>query len=114
LKRIRRILIALVIVIAAIFVGVNWIIPVGLSSYMQKKAPPVTRVVPIELKDERVSTAPGKKLSYFGYEFEVPWSDIDAAQTQLYPKYKSTKNMVDLRFRSGLRMLASSSPPIYG
>jgi len=37
------------------------------------------------LKDTSVSEAPGTKLSYFGYEFEVPWSDLDESQTKLYP-----------------------------
>jgi len=29
-----------------------------------------------------MSSAPGLKLSYFGWEFEVPWKDLDAGKTK--------------------------------
>jgi hypothetical protein len=64
----------------------------------------------IGLFDKSIAEAPGTKLSYFGYEFEVPWSDLDETQTKLYPKEKSEKNRVDLRFRSGLRLFVTAVP----
>ena len=63
------------------------------------------------MKDKSVSEVPGKKLSYFGYEFEIPWSDLDETQTKLYPNDKTEKCKVDLRFRSGLRLVVTAIPP---
>ena len=106
-----RILITVIITLAVIFVGVTWVAPVALSFYAAKRAPAVTRIVPIELKDNFMSGAPGQKLSYFGYEFEVPWTDLDETQTKLYPKDKPEKNRADLRFHSGLRLVVTAIPP---
>jgi hypothetical protein len=71
-KLLRRILVIVAITVAVVFVGVEWIAPVALSYYGARKAPAVTRVVPTDLKDQSVSLAPSSRLSYFGYEFEVP------------------------------------------
>jgi hypothetical protein len=109
LRLLRRILVTLVITFAVVFVGVEWIAPVALSYYGARKAPAVTRIVPTDLKDLTVSQAPGSRLSYFGYEFEVPWNDIDETQTKLYPKDKP--NRVVLVFRSGLRPMITALPP---
>ena len=111
MRLLRRILITLVVTLAVVFVGVEWIAPVALSFYAAKKAPRVARVVPTDLKDQSVSESPGTKLSYFGYEFEIPWSDLDETQTTLYPKDKPEKYKVDLRFRSGLRLVITALPP---
>jgi hypothetical protein len=110
-KLLRRIAITLVIALAGVFVTVNWIAPVALSFYAAQKAPAVASIVPVDLKDKSISKAPGQKLSYFGYEFEVPWSDLDETHTKLYPQDKSEKTKVDLRFRSGLRLVVSGIPP---
>src|SRR5258708_39167561 len=37
---------------------------------------PVVKRVPIELSDLSVSQTTRKRLSYFGYDFDVPWYDI--------------------------------------
>jgi hypothetical protein len=109
LRLLRRILVTLVIILAVVFVGVEWIAPVALSYYGARKAPAVTRVVPTDLKDHTVSQSPGSRLSYFGYEFEIPWNDIDETQTKLYPRDKP--NRVVLVFRSGLRLIITALPP---
>lgn len=101
----------MVITVAVVFVGVYWIAPVALSFYAAQKAPPVASIVPTDLKDKSISQAPGKKLSYFGYEFEVPWNDLDETQAKLYPKDKPEKTKVDLHFRSGLRLVVSAARP---
>ena len=111
MKVLRRILLTVFITLAIIFVGVQWIAPVALSFYAARTALPVARVVPANLKDKSISETAGKKLSYFGYVFDVPWSDLDETQTKLYPKDKPNKTRVDLRFRSGLRVLVSAIPP---
>ncbi|MGA8540448.1 MAG: hypothetical protein WB566_13170 [Terriglobales bacterium] len=109
MRLLRRILITVVVTLAVAFVGVYGIVVVS-SFYTAKKAP-FARIVPTALKDESVSEAPGTKLSYFGYELEVPWTDLDGNQTKLYPKDKPDKFRVDLHFRSGLRLLVSAIPP---
>lgn len=101
----------MVATLTVIFIGVQWIGPVALSFYAARKVPPVARIVPADLKDTSVSSAQGTKLSYFGYEFEVPWSDLDKTQTTLYPKDKPEKFMVYLHFQSGLRLSVSAMPP---
>ena len=110
LRILRRIVITVIVTVAVIFLGVGWVAPVALSFYAARKVPPVARVVPTDLKDTSVSQAPGTKLSYFGYEFEVPWSDLDQTQTKLYPADKPEKTIVVLTFRSGLRLKVSAIP----
>ena len=109
MRLLRRILVTLVITFAVVFVDVEWIAPVALSYYGARKAPAVTRIVPTDLKDPTVSQAPGSRLSYFGYEFEIPWNDIDGTQTMLYAKDKP--NRVVLVFRSGLKLMITALPP---
>jgi hypothetical protein len=99
-----------VITVAVIFVVTRWAAPVAISYYLVKKASPIIRVVPTDLKDPSISQAPGMKLSYLGYEFEVPWTDLDDSQTKLYPNGKTEKTRVDLHFRSGLRLLVTALP----
>jgi hypothetical protein len=111
LRVLRRILITLLVALAVVFVGVTWIAPVALSYYSARTAPPVARVVPTDLKDQSVAVGSGKKLSYFGYEFEIPWNDLDETQTKLYPTDKTEKCKVDLHFRSGLRLIVTAVPP---
>ncbi len=110
MRLLRRILITVVVTLAVVFAGGYWIAPVALSFYAARKALPVARIVPTELKDKSVSDAPGAKLSYFGYEFEIPWDDLDATQTKLYPENKPEKIRVDLHFRSGLRLWVTALP----
>jgi len=110
-KRLRRILITVAVVLAVIFVGITWIAPVAFSYYSVWTAPPIAKVVPIDLKDQSVSNAPGSRLSFFGYEFEVPWTYLDEAQTKLYPEDKPGKCKVDLHFHSGLRLIITAVPP---
>ena len=106
----RRILLTAVITVTVILVVIRWAAPVALSYYSVRKAPPIVRVVPTDLKDLSISEAPGMKLSYLGYEFEVPWIDLDESQIKLYPSDKTEKNRVDLHFRSGLRLLVTAVP----
>lgn len=44
---------------------------------------PFVKLMPVPLPDLSVAQAPGMKLSYFGYEFEIPWTDIDTEKTQI-------------------------------
>lgn len=58
-----------------------------------------------------MSQTEGAKLSYLGYEFDVPWNDLDDAKTQLYPKDKPDKTMARLYFSSGLQLIVITGPP---
>lgn len=48
------------------------------------------------------------KLSYVGYEFEIPWTDLDESQTRLFPTDNPATAV--LVFRSGLHMIVSTGP----
>jgi hypothetical protein len=83
-----------------------WAAPVALSIWTAQKVSSRARLVPVELTDTSVSPA-GTKLSYFGYEFELPWSDVDASRSQANPKL----NRAVIVFRSGLQMSVTALPP---
>ena len=106
----RRILVTFILSCVFGFVGAYWIVPVAVSFYSANKLPATAKVVPTDLQDHSVSQAPGTRLSYVGYDFEVPWTDLDNAKTTLYPKDKSEKNEVILTFRSGLRLAVTAVP----
>ncbi|MGB8013252.1 MAG: hypothetical protein WCF68_16700 [Terriglobales bacterium] len=108
MRLLRRILTTVVITLGVIGLGAFWVAPVALSFNAARKAPPVARVVPTNLKDVSVSQVPGTKVSYVGYEFEIPWNDLDEGQTRSVPK--DHPEMVALVFRSGLRLILSASP----
>jgi hypothetical protein len=76
---------------------------------LSRKVPNRAKAVPGELKDISISQATGDELSYFGYEFQVPWNDINLEETKLYPKLNP--NRVVLTFRSGLQVSVTSLPP---
>lgn len=108
MRTLRRIVVVIVVTLAVIAVGVYWVAPVALSFWTARKLPKNARVVPQDLHDLSVSQAPGQKLSYFGYEFEIPWSDLDETQTKLIPK--GNPNRVILTFHSGLRLMVTTVP----
>lgn len=74
------------------------------TRWMARKTP-VVKLTPRSLSDLSVATGAGTKLSYFGYEFEVPWNDLDKAKT------KAGVNAVVLSFRSGQQVRLTSLPP---
>jgi hypothetical protein len=67
---------------------------------------PFVKRTPVELTDLSISHAPGMNLSYFGYEFEIPWTDIDQEKTKIVGG-----NKVIIVFRSGNAMSVWSGPP---
>jgi hypothetical protein len=75
------------------------------ARYIGRKAPAVKQV-PTELSDLSVSHATGKKLSYFGYEFEVPWDDIDESKSRIIGGNKAI-----IAFRSGNVLSVWSGSP---
>ena len=67
---------------------------------------PVVKRVPVELQDLSVSQASGKKLTYFGYEFEIPWDDIDEAKSRTVGDNKAI-----VFFKSGNVLSVVINPP---
>lgn len=59
---------------------------------------PVARMIPVQLTDHHVAPGEGSKLSCFGYDFEVPWNDVDTQNIH-------GKAMLLIPFRSGLEIL---------
>jgi hypothetical protein len=69
----------------AITLGAFWVAPVALSFDAARTAKPDARVVPTDLKDLSVSQVPGTKVSFVGYEFAIPWTDLDRTRTRSVP-----------------------------
>ncbi len=96
-----RVLIALLVVVLACaaylwFFGFQTLILLE-ARYLTRKTP-VVSMAPAPLLDLSISRSPGRKLSYFGYEFEVPWNDIDDAKTKILP---DNNNKAMIAFQSG-------------
>jgi hypothetical protein len=66
---------------------------------------PDTAKTPIALEDLSISTVPHKKVTYFGYEFESPWDDVDES------KDKTTAQIHVGAFLSGNAFWFSTFPP---
>jgi hypothetical protein len=103
LRILRRILIGLAVTGMLIIVFVYWLFPIGISIWTMRTAPKRARVVPTELKDFSASQEIGSKFDYFGYEFELPWTDIDTTR-------QSSPNHVVITFLSGLQVSATAVP----
>src|SRR5260370_22686905 len=86
------------------FFGVQTLLALE-ARYIGQKSPVVKRV-PIELSDLSVSQTTGKKLSYFGYEFEVPWDDVDESKSRIIGGNKAI-----IAFRSGNVLSVWSGSP---
>ncbi|HWX54337.1 MAG TPA: hypothetical protein VN176_07065 [Verrucomicrobiae bacterium] len=85
------------------FFGFNTMMILEMRSIAMES--PIVRQIPRPLPDLSVSSAPGTKLSYFGYEFEVPWDDIDAKSINV----KRTRLVVYSRGGNGL-VFSSAQP----
>lgn len=111
MKLLRRALVTVAVTLSIVLVCLYWAVPVALSFYYARNALCITKVVPADLKDLSISQAPAAKLSYVGYDFEVPWTDLDDSKTKLYPENKPEKTMAVLTFRSGLRLMVLAGQP---
>src|ERR1700719_113125 len=74
--------------------------PIGIfiTTRMEAKRVPAVKIPTQALSDYSVSDAPGTALSYFGYEFEVPWKTS-------FTEKKAGKSLVHLKFQSGQDVL---------
>lgn len=108
MKVVRRILIALataVVVLVALF---DFILPAGLSFYLKRTAPAYVRTVPRDLQELSVSQASGTRMCYFGYEFEVPWSDVREADRKPFAAKASGSDSAWVSFQSGLKLFITA------
>ncbi len=69
-----------------------------------RKLPDIEKT-PMPLPDTSVSATPHTKISYFGYELELPWDDVDEAKSKTYGPIRITA------FRSGDVLWFSTFPP---
>lgn len=106
----RRILIAIGIIIVTIVALLSFILPAGLSLYLRRTAPAYVRTAPKNLQDFSSAQAPGTKMRYFGYEFEVPWSDVADAERKPFAITNSDGDSASVSFHSGLRLLLTAAP----
>ena len=84
----------LVSVIYLWFFGFQTVIALGVRQLARKT--PLVGMAPAQLTDLSISRSPGRKLSYFGYEFEVPWNDMDEAKSSIIADNKAM-----IAFQSG-------------
>lgn len=108
MPRWMRILVTLGIVVIVIgiylwFFGVQTMCALTVR-YYYRKLPDVART-PVALSDLSISNVPHRKLSYFGYEFEIPWDDIDEQ------KDKTVGSIHVGYFHSGNAFWFSTFPP---
>jgi hypothetical protein len=68
----------------------------ALEARYEARKLPFVRNIPTELGDLYASPALGQRLSYFGFEFEVPWNDVDKAKSLVIGGNKAV-----IAFRSG-------------
>ncbi len=104
----KRILIALGI---TVLVGGTYIRFFGVQTisslmvrYTYRKMSDVAKT-PVPLPDSSISNVAHRKMSYFGYEFEVPWDDIDEQKSKTAGTIRLTY------FGSGNAFWFSSFPP---
>jgi hypothetical protein len=97
----RRVLAAFVrvaILVAIVVALINLLGPpitIFATARWEAKKVPAVKVAPRPLADYSVSDAPGTVLSYFGYEFEVPWNG------NVKQKGYGESGLVSLEFESG-------------
>lgn len=65
---------------------------------------PALNLTPTELPEPWVSGKPMNKLSYLGYEFAFPWTDVDEQNSPV------NGNSVTIHFKSGNQLFFSVSP----
>lgn len=66
---------------------------------------PIVNSIPVELKDSSISEAKGKKVSFLGVEFEVPWDNVDEERIRV------VGNWAVIHFRSGNSVILCVEPP---
>jgi hypothetical protein len=109
MSRRKRILTSVGILIIA---SVTYLYFFGIKTLLVVQAHNTARKVPFinrtlaPLTDLSISQTPGMKLSYLGYEFEIPWADVDNDKIKIVGR-----NKVIIPFHSGNVLILWSGPP---
>ena len=99
------------VAVAIILLAVTFLLLFGYQSFamltMRSEVArfPVMDKTPIALTDFSVSRGSGKPISRFGYEFEVPWTDIDETKSIEFP------DRIVIAFNSNKAMTFAAFPP---
>lgn len=77
--------IGVVVIVGGVYL---WLFGVQTASalivrYTYRKMPDVAET-PVPLSDLSISKVPHRHLSYFGYEFELPWDDVDEQKDKTF------------------------------
>jgi hypothetical protein len=98
----RRILVGLAIIIGVAYL---YTFIFGAPFFLTKRDfnNPAMWLVPAAVPDLAISTASGMKLSYFGWDFDVPWKDLDPSKTS--PIGKPPWQWQVIGFRSGRQIV---------
>lgn len=99
-------IIGIVVIVCVFYL---WLFGVQTSSalivrYSCRKLPDMAKT-PVPLSDLSISQKPHRIVSYFGYEFELPWDDVDEQ------KSKTAGTIHISGFRSGNAFWFSTFPP---
>ena len=109
MRRWKRILVPLGIMVVTC-VGYLWFFGTQtffvLEAHNVARKLPFVKRTPFVLPDASVSQESGMNLSYFGYDFEVPWTDLDKEKTKIVGG-----NKVNIAFRSGKVLSLWSGQP---
>jgi hypothetical protein len=95
--------------IAAVVGGIYWLFGLQtemalITRYKFGKVPEVWKI-PVALPDLSISDVPHKRVSYFGYELELPWDDVDEQKERIVNTIHVTY------FHSGNGFWFSTFPP---
>jgi hypothetical protein len=104
----RRFLVRLVAALVALAVAAftfAWFFALPLEARYFGRKMPVLKKTPVPLRDTVATDSPGKKMTFCGTEFELPWADLDDGKT------KSGVNLTTLFFDSGLVTMVKCEPP---
>jgi len=108
MSKTRRILIWLgaTVALAGVYLwlfGVSTVVALE-TRYLGWKNPEMKRT-PVELLDSSLSAPSGKMIVFNGYEFEIPWQDVDEEKSKVIKTHKA------IAFHSGNAILVGVSAP---
>jgi hypothetical protein len=104
----RRFLVRLAAsLLGIVFVGgtLSWFFALPLEARYWSRRVPVLRQTPASVRDSSFTESTGRKITFCGSTFDIPWSDLDDSKT------KVGGIATNLFFDSGLVALLKCEPP---
>src|SRR5260370_34727128 len=102
LVRLAAFLLGIVFVVGAL----AWFFALPLEARYWARRVPVLSQTPASVGDSSFTESTGRKITFCGSTFDIPWSDLDDAKT------KAGGNSTTLFFDSGLVALLNCQPPL--